>query len=268
MHLERRCVLSPTLVILFLVYGRDHLRGGHNVLDAFVDRTFSNVNHRILVVDNQLPPGRQEQIGRYSIIGGDNNSREFSGWDQGVKHLQKKFSLGDQTIILLANDTFHRHYGLDYLDLFDPEKVRRQLEEGAMVGYVDGYPQPVHLFGLEVQYWVRSSFILIRWGELKRLLPLTIPFANKDLFFTNKAIFFREPSMLSENYQRYIENWLYRTPGVEDEFKEAWHSKKELNASNLSDMQDKARSIICEHYLSARAISLGIPLRSVNLDFI
>jgi hypothetical protein len=268
MRVERKCQLNPELMILYLVFGRTHLGGGVNVLESFVARTFNNTHHQILIIDNQLPAGKNSHHGPYRIIGGDNRSREFSGWDQGLVHLQKKTSLHDMTICLLANDTFHRNYGLDYLNLFNPEKVRRQVAEGAMVGYVDGYPRPIHLFGLKVQYWVRSSFFIIRWGGLKKLLPLSLPLSNQELFSTDKVLFFRQPSKLSDNYQRYLKNWLFQTPDVDDEFKEAWHSKGVLSIANLHDFQGKARSIICEHYLSARAISLGISLRSVNLNFI
>jgi hypothetical protein len=247
------------------MYGEEHLEDGLNLLEPFVLRVLGEWERRIVVVDNAVAPETEICLGHeVHRIGGDNTAREFSGYDRGLWWLRSYYSVAPDAALVIANDTFHRSYGRDYLELFSRQEAEAALNDGSLVGYADSYPRSISLFGLSLRSWIRSSLVLCRVRELEALLPLNAPFRDSEIFSGNGETFFATPSPLSENYRRYLRTWLFGENDPEGECVHMWHSRAPLSAANRDMMQKKARAIMCEHYLSAKAFRLGIPVYDVR----
>ncbi len=253
------------LAQIFLIYGQKNLDSGITSLDNFSNRVFPKHHRTTLVVDNK-PLGGSNDRSRpeLNIIQGDNSNREFSGWDTGIGLLEEKGKLSDTTTIVLANDTFHLNYGEQYLQLFGPRTTQGRTRKGQLVGYVDSYPREILLFGLPLKSWIRTSIVVCSWKSLRRLLPLSLPVPDSEIFSDDPEELFLPSAELSADYKEYLKTWLFQSHSSESEFQHSWHSKTDINEGNFDYFKDKARSILAEHFFSARARSLGVEIHAVN----
>ena len=92
---------------------------------------------------------------------------------------------------------------------------------------------------------------------------MTLAVDASQIFDPDYRTLFREPSPLSANYRTYLRTWLFGEPNPLDAYNERWHSAAPLDANNFRSFRDKIFSILCEHYMSARALQQGIPLYDV-----
>jgi hypothetical protein len=224
-----------------------------------VSRTF------FLAIDNAAcaaTPARSEA--GETFLAGDNTNREFSGWDRGLHWLRSNREVSPNDVIILTNDTFHRSYGTDYLELFRPREVARALRSNALVGYMDAYPEPVTLFGHRLRSWVRSSFLISTARTIFGIAPLQIGSIDDLVFSRAPREFFRLDAPISERYREYIQTWLFGDQPTTGDFREAWHSQAPLAESNLDSMRAKAKCIFAEHLLSAKARALPVKLVDVR----
>ncbi len=256
--------MRTPVYIVYLQYGDKHQREGVERLRSLAHRFFPAREIELLVVDNALTGGFEHSLGpNLTLISGENSSREFSGYDRGVEWLERAGKTDPNASYLLANDTYLSSYGSDYIDLFSAENVSEAESMGGILGYTDGYPKPITLYGYPLKSWVRTSLMFLPGRVLSRLRPFALP-APRSEVLSGHLSFFVEPSPLSENYREYLKTWLFDSPVEGSEFREAWHSKKPLDERTLAAHTHKAWAILCEHFLSARAIQAGIPLISVN----
>jgi hypothetical protein len=255
-------LVGPDVYVVFLEYGPAHRRTGREVLRRFLGYVFPGRPTREVVVDNAF--ARDEEVppaDGADVIAGDNSSREFSGFDAGVAFLRRKFQPSARSVFVLANDTFHRSYGTEYLDRFHPASVRAALRRGQAVGYVDCYPDEIEVLGLPVRCWIRTSLLVLGGRTLDAIGALALPVGDESIFASG-PLFFRDDAPLSDNYKRYLRAWLFGEDG--GDFNERWHSMKPLTPENVADFRGKTRSILCEHYVSARLRARGIEIFRVN----
>jgi len=253
------------VLALYLQYGDRHQAAGLGELRRQVQRLFPRSPASYLVIDNALPEGAAPVIdGDVTLLAGDNCNREFSGWDRGLAWLRAHREVASTDVVMLANDTFHRSYGTEYLELFRPWAVGRALRRNALVGYMDAFPEPVSAFGRELRSWVRTSLLITTAGTLYALLPLQLGDVDAQVFSPTTGEFFRREAPLSERYQAYLSTWLFGEQAGVDGFRERWHSQAGLTEANSEAMRQKARCILAEHQLSARARALGVPVVDVR----
>jgi hypothetical protein len=250
---------------LYLQYGEGHHASGMAVLRQQVARLFPGSPASFLVIDNALDAATPPRVaGDETTLAGDNANREFSGWDRGLRWLRSSRRVSSNDVVLLANDTFHRSYGSEYLAHFSPRQVDRALRRHALLGYMDAYPEPVTLFSHRLRSWVRSSFVISTARTLFSLQPLQIGDVDPAVFSPILEEFFRRDAPLCERYRGYLKTWLFGEPAGPDQFRERWHSQAALSAANLQHMRAKARCILAEHLLSARARALGVPVLDIR----
>ena len=256
----------PKVLAVFLQYSDAHQASGMKALSALTTRLFPGSEPSFVIVDNKLDRRQEAQLApNVNLISGDNSCREFSGYDKGVRWHESFGPIAASTPVIIANDTFHRHYGDGYLKLFTTERLSRATTSNAVLGYVDAFPQPQAVFGLEFQKWIRTSLFIAPYGVITRLLPFSRSMAQSNLFRGDAdPLFFCEDAPLSPWYKSFIRSWLFAEAPEEETFKPEWHSKEPLSASNVGAMRAKALCILCEHAMSAHAKSLGIPLSAVN----
>ena len=238
-----------------------------DILTPWVSRVLPGLSAEFLAVDNALAGDIEVSVEEnVTLVSGDNSSREFSGLDRGVAWFAANRDLNDGDVFVLANDTFHRSYGTGYLELFSPDKVRGSLDRGRIVGFVDAYHENVELFGLTLRTWVRTNLLILTYAALNRLTPLAIPFEDEQVFSNRYPEFFRDDAPLSSNYVALLHAWLFGESPEGVPVKKAWRSHQKLTEENAALLRAKARAVLCEHYLSARAHDYGIGIDDVRRD--
>ena len=243
---------------VLVAYGEAHRDAALATLRRFVRRHFPGAAPAGVVVDNALDGRVELELdGATTCISGDNTWREFSGWDRGLGWLDAVYAPRPESALLLANDTVQRAHWREYLEGTDSARVREALARGGLCGKTDAYPREVELFGLRVQRWLRSAFMVATATVVDRLRPFALPFAERQIFASDPLELFRRPSPLDANYQGYLRSWLLGEPG---ELQSRWHAAAPLSSGNAAELRGKARAILCEHHLSARASALGLPL--------
>ena len=248
--------------LLLLAFGDAHLTAALGNLRQLAARAFPQARPRVLVVDNSREGSFAEALDDGVVrIGGDNSQREFSGWDRGLAWLDS--TLAPQSMVILANDTLARPEKLGKLAALTAARAE-EARRGALVGYVDAYPRPIELFGRRLRQWVDTSLVIASHATFSRLRPLALPHADGEIFADDWRQLFREPSPLSENYRRYLRSWLLGESS--DEPIDPWYAQAPLAADNHAFMRQKIRSVLCEHYLSARARELHISLVDVRAE--
>jgi hypothetical protein len=235
------------------------------VLRRALARLLPECRTSIVVIDNSLPPATPDRAaGDLTLVAGDNANREFSGWDRGLRWLAEHGRPSPNDVVVLANDTFHRSYGTEYLELFQPGATGQALRRDALLGYMDAYPQPVTLLGYRVRSWIRTSFLVTTLRAIRTVQPLRVGEVDRLVFSSAPGEFFRRDAPLCPRYQGYLRTWLFGDGQGPDGFGERWHSQAALTAANLEQMRAKARCILAEHSLSARARLLGLPVVDVR----
>lgn len=259
--------MTPKVYTVYVEFTDRFQQDGLDILTPWVSRVLPGLSAEFLAVDNALAGDIEVSVEEnVTLVSGDNSSREFSGLDRGVAWFAANRNLNDGDVFVLANDTFHRSYGTDYLDRFSPNKVRRSLARGRIVGYVDAYHENVELFGLTLRTWVRTNLLILTYAVLNRLTPLAIPFEDKQVFSNRYPEFFREDAPLSSNYTALLHAWLFGESPEGAPVKKAWRSHQKLTEENAALLRAKARAILCEHCLSARAHDYGIRIDDVRRD--
>ncbi len=246
--------------IVYLRFGEAKGAAPFEMLRKLARRWFPLAVQKIVIVDNAVELDFEREIRRnVDLISGDNVEREFTGYEKGLQFLARRHGMSASSPVILGNDTFLSSYGgAAFLKDFTLPKVHVGLRLGALVGHIDSYPEPVAWGGRKFQRWVRTSLMVARWEALQALLPLSLPYEDRELFAAKE--FFAKTAPPDELYREYIETWLFRDPKEGSSFRDSWHSKEKLTKQSRDRMRAKARCIFCEHQLSLRAQEKKIPL--------
>ncbi|MFE0758469.1 hypothetical protein ACFW16_31210 [Inquilinus sp. NPDC058860] len=226
-------------------------------IEEIFRRRMPGVARRTVVIDNALPQGSVEpERGGITVIGGDNSAWEFSAWDEGLRFVGPE--LDGYDLVHLATSAFDTLY-TGYLKRFDAALLAEVARLRIACGHIDYYDEPVTFLADVSQHWVRSSFLFLPPMELRRLGSLVSvgPAQRAALFLGDPAAPFRADAPMSENYKRYVADWLLGTgtgQGTE------WHSRFELTAGTLDFFEQKAVAILNEHMLSVRLRAQGCAL--------
>ena len=260
--------MQTKVYLVYLEFTRDHGESGLKELKSFASRLFPSAVQNLVVLNNASTKNEEVYLAQgYDLISGDNSAREFSGYAKGLRWFESFGTIDPSSIFIIANDTFHRSYGTQYLSDFSLQQIVQMRASGGIVGYVDAFPEPVTLMSLSFQKWIRSSLLISTYRTLKRLSPLNQPLQRETFFRPDSdPKFFAESAPLSSTYQDYLRTWLFAPVDGQSHFQEEWHSKQPLSEQNVASMREKAMCIFNEHSLSARAQSLGIPLIASNRE--
>jgi len=257
--------------VIGLCYGDEHVGGMLNVAQLFVGKNFPSAKkHQLLIVDNKLAGQYQAKRFGALYINGDNSQQEFSGWQRGVDYLAANFNLIEDDVIVFLNDTVHRRnyavggdrYFENYLIINDGSAPN----VGA-AGYLDDFPKEVCVNGLKFSTWIRSNLFAMNWATVKIVTPLAFPFPVNEIFDnTNPHRFWSEQALMSPNWIAYISSWLF---GCEDqrfpEYRLKWLRHQKLSHENRQYFQNKAISILNEHYFTARLLNAGVKIFDFNV---
>jgi glycosyltransferase involved in cell wall biosynthesis len=239
---------------LFIRYGDSDYKGAYRALMDFYAR-MPGVKVESVLIDTALPAGVVAWIGpRGRMLAGDNQRREFSGWDTAIARYRAR--LGEFDLVHLVTSAFQNEYNGFY-----PLVCREMLDyvhrtPGVMLAHVDAYPEPARLLGRSFQTWGCSKFLFARPADLLALGTLTGPFAGTDFFPEDGGDPFRADAPLSANYSRFLLDWLTGDGLPHGK----WHSVFRYSAENIAKFRAKALSILDEHSLSMRIRESGVQI--------
>lgn len=236
---------------IYVCYGLEDYPGA---LDKFlrIAASLKISSDYIIVVDNSnASPSRQE--GAFFRMQANNVNREFSGWESAILNLEQLKSL---THFLLVTSAFEQMY-TGYLSFV--QKGLGLLNESRVLGHLDCYPEPVEIFSSKSQWWIRTCFYFLP-ADAARKIKFSFP-GTEQLFQEIDEVPFSKNSLISENYRRYILDWL-TGKGYDD--KGQWHKKIDLRApGGVQTFITKAKTIVFEHMLTIQIKKLGLEI----LDF-
>jgi hypothetical protein len=245
------------IITLLARHGNEAYPDAVSNVDDFFAGQLSAVDHEMVIIDNSLPEGLRQTVGPgCAVIGGSNALWEFSAWDSGVEYLGDRIS--DFDFVHLATSAF-KALDCHYLDCFSPEMLSLVLGKSTAVGHIDYYPAPIVIEDESSQAWLRSSWILLPWPELK-MLRSVVSLDDRSVFFSGSPDApFREDAPLSINYERYIVGWL-TGGGTGVRNGALWHSRLRLGSETLEHFEAKSMAILNEHMLSIRLRLQGCSL--------
>ncbi|MCH8844963.1 MAG: hypothetical protein IID61_18545 [SAR324 cluster bacterium] len=253
------------IFVVYQEYTSEHRKSGLACLLDLVSHIFPGRSCRVLILDNAVDADTELVVdGNYDFLSGDNSLHDFSAWDKGVRWLHRVYDPLPQSVFVFANDTFHRSYGSEYLELFRPIDVQPATHNNQLVGYCDAYPDEIELFGVRLRRWVRTSLFMLNYKTLTRLLPIGLHDIGEKVFSMDSDKYFNDSAPLSENYKRYLRTWLFGESFSDSSFREQWHRQSKLTEENITDFKLKTLCIISEHYFSGRAQKLRIPIYDVR----
>jgi hypothetical protein len=138
-----------------------------------------------------------------------------------------------------------------------------------MIGWMDIFPTPMRFLGYHTKKWIRTNCFLISYSLLKKIDLVPGKLTNESLFSHDTLTFFNNGGLLGKDYQAYLRAWLFDEPAPWEKFKGRWYNREPLSDDNLAHFESKTLSIICEHSLSAEAMSYGgrlVPVNRVKKD--
>jgi hypothetical protein len=254
---------SPrTVFVVFLETTAKKQVEGVAAIRRIIGQAFPSFSSEILVVDNAITTPHEEKLeDGVTLIDGDNSCREFSGMDRGLNWLKRNRSLKTDSIILFVNDTFTADADVEDFYRLDGHQVTQDLDRNCLIGPICWSPLPLGLSGVATDHWVQTNLILCTYGVLQHITPLVLPFGDDELFSDDPATFFAPNGPLSTEYAHYLKRYLQGELNVT---LCKWHSSNEFTADNFASFKLKAKAILCEHYLSAKARKCGFALVDVS----
>ncbi len=240
------------IATIFLRHGVRKFPDSEARMDELFQRQMPEVQRSTVVVDTMLPPGHVEQTAsEEAVLGGDNSFSEFSAADVALSWIGSRIWSYD--LVHIATAAAFTLY-VRYLERFDLRMLQAIAGRPVCVGHIDCYNEPIRLLSYYSQHWIRTSFLFLPPAELKALGSL-VSFRDRARVFSGDASQpFRPAAPLSEQYRKYIYDWL---TGADIGQNVTWHSGTPLTEATLPEFERKTMAILNEHLFAIRLRALG-----------
>lgn len=200
---------TQTRVIgILLVYYPEYVGSATKNFNKFLKSLSSNYD---LIVVNNGSAVVSKVDGISAIIEGNNQLREFSGWNTGLQYCEQNRLLKTCDLLVFANDTFchHNKFGqftrAAFRDKF--KSIMNEPTLPAMAGEKHTLALPYTLNGLTSESWISTYLFAFNRSAFKEIKALTPSIPIEDFYSSNKnGIEFSE--LVSENLQIHITRWL------------------------------------------------------------
>jgi hypothetical protein len=184
---------------------------------------------------------------------GSNNSREFSGWTEGLALVKKQPNESNGWYVF-TNDTYAHHrffWGVLATGFLSTIKKHGTCTRPAIIGDVLPQGMFTDVSGNASPY-ISTYFFLINAAALKLLEWDLVAEAPLEWIASSP-----DAQLFAPSCPAAIRSFLTQhlcTPGSSI----AWHSATPLTNETTPILRSKSRAVIMEHYLSKRATELGI----------
>jgi hypothetical protein len=257
----RRLFMEKRMRVLTLLvrYGTDKYAAAEKEIDEIFSRRMPQMDRSTIVIDNALRAcERGHTPCGNTLIAGDNEFWEFSGWDRGLAYIGK--DIWSYDLVHLATSAFNTLY-TSYLHRFKEDMLHAVAARPKCLGHIDCYNDAIEIGNYRSQHWLRTSFLFVPPAELKTLGSLVSLHQKDQLLTDDPNNPFRQDCPLSKNYQVYLLDWL--TGGGTGQGVQ-WHSRFTLDESTLPFFKKKVLAIINEHMLAIRLRASGCKLIDVT----
>jgi hypothetical protein len=215
---------------------------------------------RLVLVDNR--GGGMEWAGEegFELVSGDNSAREFSGLQRGIDHVLED---GSPPCWILANDRYlaQGQAGQGPLLHVDGGTLEAVVATGALSGRISRFPTPSRAFGVTIDSWACSNFLILAGRSLARLGGLVTIGTAELASVVNDSVdggpLLRADGPLDSAHVGYLTEWL---TGEGSALTNHWYAHRPATADSWDDLCGKTQSILNEQLLSARARQAGIPV--------
>ena len=215
---------------------------------------------RLVLVDNRGTGMDWARDEGFELVSGDNSAREFSGLQQGINHV---LAAGVPSCWVLANDRYDRYksHRQSLLPLVDGGTLDAVVATGALAGRINGYPTPSRAYGLTINSWACSNFLVVAGRSLARLGDLVTVGTTELASVVNQSVadgpLLQADGPLDETMIGYLTEWL---TGVGTGLTDHWYRHRPATAESWDDLCGKVQSILNEQLLSAKARRERIPV--------
>jgi hypothetical protein len=239
------------VLTIFVRHGTDKYERAEQELADLFQAQLPGAERHTVVVDTARPRHEIERRPGRVVIGSDNDSWEFTGFDTGLAHVGDDVWAYD--LVNLTTSAFRQLYA-DYLERFRPEVLQSIVGRPVCLGHIDCYNEAIEVGGCTSQHWVRSSCLFVPPLELKILGTMISTGERSRWFSGNPQEPFRTDAPLSAVYRRLITDWL---TGQDIGQGVTWHSPMGLDTANLQRFEQKTMAILNEHLLGIRLRASG-----------
>ena len=230
-------------------------------------RQFPHNNKKFFIIDNKKKKNLIEYFDGDEILKGDNKCFDFSGYDKALNILKKRKNYSKFDFFGFINDTIlNRSYTSGaFLKNFNI-KNSKKINQNTAIGYLDDFPKTTYLNNLPCKFWIRSNIFFLSKKILNKIKYLSFPIKDKELFYNDTNLFFKSKH-LSKNWIAYMSSWLFNKKNKAfPEYKLNWLKSKKLTVNNLKYFKIKAKTIMSEHYLTARINNIkSFKIENINL---
>jgi hypothetical protein len=145
--------------------------------------------------------------------------------------------------------------------LVDGGTLDAVMATGALAGRINGYPTPSRAFGLTIDSWACSNFLVVAGTSLARLGDLVTVGSAELASVVNHSVaegsLLRADGPLDDALIGYLTEWL---TGVGTALTDHWYRHRPATADSWDDLSGKVQSILNEQLLSAKARQARIPV--------
>jgi hypothetical protein len=265
-------------VVLFLEYDEEKTRRVLEMLRPLFERC-DGFDFTLVRIRNRDPEMEWTSVGADGcveyMVGGDNSSREFSGWDKGWESVKENL-VDDFDVVWITNDALLNSKPVHELDAITGRLLRYVARTKTVVGWIDTFSrvssEPIdmilgsmQIFGCPVRRWVCTAFLAMSPDLLDRVTPLC-KFKDLDSVFPREfgdALFLPDCG-LNSSYQHFLV--LHQTV--------IWNQRYELTHETFDRFKTRNRSTINENLfgynlnkMSSRQISLSVLARGPGRRF-
>jgi hypothetical protein len=186
----------PRLLALYVRHGTQKYKEAFPALRALFATQAPNADVQFLIVDNALDAEAMyvEEDGT-QVLGGNNESWEFSAWDRAILSKSKEMAAFD--LIILVTSAFQQ-LNTRHLTRINDQMIDACINRAWAVGHIDYRSAPEILSRNIISYWIRTSFLMIPPRELALIGSLVTFRDGESLFSGDAAAPFQEGAPLSQ----------------------------------------------------------------------
>jgi hypothetical protein len=216
---------------------------------------------RLVLVDNRGSGMDWAEEEGFELVSGNNSAREFSGLQRGIDHVLVR---DIPPCWILANDRYPLD-GKALLPLVDGGTLEAVVATGALSGRINGYPTPSRAFGLTIDSWACSNFLVVAGRSLARIGSLVTVGTAEMASVVNDSMtegpLLRADGPLDSAQMGYLTEWL---TGEGTALNNHWYRHRPATAESWDDLCGKTQCILNEQLLSAKARRAAIPVMNLK----
>lgn len=254
--LKKNSQVVGVLLLYYAPYVGDAIR-------YFTELLQSTAPNSVLIIvknqDLQLPPTQHPCL---HVIDGNNTLHEFSGWQAGIEYCRSQQLIHSNGLVIFANDTFCHHNKFGPITRWSFrrsfKRVLKSTSRMALVGEVHPAGNEFSIGPDVFSEWV-STYLFAMTVPLLQEVVSVVPPLDLDQFFTGQTApekFLTGP--LNDSLKQHLSNYLFGLRGSAK-----WYAAQIPSERNIHQFIGKAKSILCEMYLSAATASVGAEIDSV-----